>query len=208
MVRMLHRFDQLKGSVQLVQLAEALEHRAVGHDVRDDAAVHHLLQQRWGPRDLAAARAGVDDRVVGHAGELRPEVLGQHLLVQSPDTVEALLVRKALENGAVNHRVDRRARALVCKHLAQQGVGRVRLLVGHERLNGATQGDAGRQDAVSAHVLPSLLHALDIADEAGGADDAAVGVGVEAVAAPCASVPAQEPRDEVAARGTDASLEG
>mmetsp|Transcript_49975 Transcript_49975/g.156377 ORF Transcript_49975/g.156377 Transcript_49975/m.156377 type:complete len:515 (-) Transcript_49975:29-1573(-) len=203
----LHRLDQLEGPVQLVQLAEALEHRTVGHDVWRDAALDHLLQEPGRAADLPAASAGVDERVVGHAGELRPKVLSEHLLIESPDAVEALLVREALQDGAVDHGVDRLAGVGVCQHLAEQLVSSIRLLVGHKRLHGAAHGDAGGQDVASAHLLPSGPHALDVADKSEGADDAAVGVGVEGVAGPPGAVPAEQPREQVAAGDPNAGLQ-
>mmetsp|Transcript_52488 Transcript_52488/g.145552 ORF Transcript_52488/g.145552 Transcript_52488/m.145552 type:complete len:313 (-) Transcript_52488:913-1851(-) len=204
----LHALDQFEGSVQLVQLAEALQHGAVGHNVGLDPVTDHLLQKAWGTPDLAATRASVDERVESHAGELRLEILRQHLLVERPDTIEAPLMRKTFEDGAVDHSVDRHLGFAVPQHLSQQGVRGIGLAVGHERFHCAAQRDARGQNSSSAHLLPRFAHALDTADKAEGTDDAAIGLRVQRMdSPPSTAVPVEQPCDKVPARSADARLQ-
>mmetsp|Transcript_21670 Transcript_21670/g.61394 ORF Transcript_21670/g.61394 Transcript_21670/m.61394 type:complete len:243 (+) Transcript_21670:1077-1805(+) len=81
------------------------------------------------------------------------------------------------------------------------------LLVGHERLHRAAQRDARGQDVARAHVLPSVLYAPNVADKTKCADDAAVGVWVEAVACPSVAVSVKEPHEEITPRHADAGLQ-
>mmetsp|Transcript_61849 Transcript_61849/g.109849 ORF Transcript_61849/g.109849 Transcript_61849/m.109849 type:complete len:232 (+) Transcript_61849:791-1486(+) len=137
--------------------------------------LRHVSQERLHALHFSTSSASVDERVVGNDGKLH--VLCHHLVVDIPDTSEAFLVAEALEDRAIDDRVDKRLGDLIRGDLLEELVASLDVVVGHEGFYHTAQGDARWLDMTSLHLAPSRPNTAQVLDGAVGPDQAAVSVG-------------------------------
>mmetsp|Transcript_134920 Transcript_134920/g.190746 ORF Transcript_134920/g.190746 Transcript_134920/m.190746 type:complete len:214 (+) Transcript_134920:531-1172(+) len=131
----LHLLQDSESLVQTIGRAVRLNHCAIGDDVGRHSLICHVLQQRLGPADLATACTNIQQRIVCRHGKL--DFLLYHLLVDLPNTMKALLVVEALEDGAVGDCIDQGRGFWICQCLLNDLVGTFSIIVGSQRLHHA-----------------------------------------------------------------------
>mmetsp|Transcript_26149 Transcript_26149/g.55350 ORF Transcript_26149/g.55350 Transcript_26149/m.55350 type:complete len:400 (-) Transcript_26149:1762-2961(-) len=171
---LLHLLEDVEALLSVADLAVALDHRAVGDEVGLDARRLHVLNDLRHAVHATAPRASIGERVVSHDGQIHVPL--EHLLVDGPDTLNSLLPGEALQDRAVDHRVQCVGALLVVLHLVDELIGTLCVPIVHHRLDHATQRDACGLDVPTAHLLPATPNAVDILGVAVGLNQAAEGV--------------------------------
>mmetsp|Transcript_60427 Transcript_60427/g.174343 ORF Transcript_60427/g.174343 Transcript_60427/m.174343 type:complete len:763 (+) Transcript_60427:578-2866(+) len=200
-----HLLQDVEGAVDIPFDAVALDDGGVGDDVRLHAALRHVLEELRGPGHGARLRASVQHRVVRN--RVARDALGPHLLVADEDLVDALRHGEALEHCGVDHGVDASTSLFVLELLVDQLPSLVRLVVHHERLHHAAQGDRGGFHAVLLHLVPQLRDPESVPGLTVGLDHGAVRGSGEVHEAALVPVPAHQVREEVQLLDADAGLD-
>mmetsp|Transcript_46265 Transcript_46265/g.100747 ORF Transcript_46265/g.100747 Transcript_46265/m.100747 type:complete len:337 (-) Transcript_46265:938-1948(-) len=167
----LHFLKELEGLFQHIGPTVGLDHCAVGDDAGRQALLHHLFQQRLGPRDLTTAGAHVQQGIVRRGGELH--LLAHHFLIDLPNTIEALLVVEALENRAVGHRSHQAFCVGICQRPLDHFIGTLWVVVGGQCFDHAPQSDSCRFHSTTFQVIPGVPNAFHVTRGTIGADDGA-----------------------------------
>ena len=144
----------------MAALAMRLHQHAIGDDVRAHALRLHVLKDARQPVPTAAARAGVDDRFLGHCGKLDAQL--HHLLEDHEDSFETLCAREAFEPGAADDGVSRLRAFLVVAELVGELIGALGVPVADDRLDHASERDAGGPDVPAPHLLPAAPQAMEV----------------------------------------------
>ena len=139
----------------------SLDDRGVRHEVRRHLRRPHLLQQLASLVHEAAARQGVEHRVVGDAIGPDPALL--HLLVELGDPVVLPRHREALEDGGVDHVVHQGPLLLVLPGGLHELPSVARVVVRDQRVHHAAQRHGRGPHLPLGHLGPELPDARHLA---------------------------------------------
>mmetsp|Transcript_41117 Transcript_41117/g.128150 ORF Transcript_41117/g.128150 Transcript_41117/m.128150 type:complete len:376 (+) Transcript_41117:991-2118(+) len=173
----------------------ALDDGAVGHHVGFDALAGHVAKKVRHAGHLTTPGASVHQGIEGSHREGRTSC--DHLVVDDPDAIVLLLAGKALQHRAVNNGIHQGLGLRLGKHLMDQLVASLGVTVADKSLDHAANGHARRHDALGPHLPPDLPGAVEVAQEAVGAHDAAKAVRTLHHHAVCAALALELLRKEV-----------
>mmetsp|Transcript_2446 Transcript_2446/g.5754 ORF Transcript_2446/g.5754 Transcript_2446/m.5754 type:complete len:622 (+) Transcript_2446:669-2534(+) len=171
----LHLLEQCEALVDVPSHTVALYNGGVGDNVwmHRRVAVAHVLQETRHFMHHAAARQGVEHGVEGNGVAGDATLL--HLLVDGHNLVVLPGHGEALDDGGVNHSVDKVALIFLEPGIIHDTPGIADVVIRDQSLHHAAQGDSSELHLLRRHVPPELLHRGHVLSLAKGLHHAAVG---------------------------------
>mmetsp|Transcript_55250 Transcript_55250/g.103787 ORF Transcript_55250/g.103787 Transcript_55250/m.103787 type:complete len:253 (+) Transcript_55250:698-1456(+) len=152
----------------------AFQDRTVRDEVWLNALGDHALQQSRNLAHFVRPCTGIHERVEGHDRKVKFQL--KHLLIDSPNAFDLLLLSEALQDGTIHHCIDLIAVHFIFGTLADELVASLRIAIGDESFHHAAKSYTVRCDVTYLHFAPRLPNTLDILQGTIRTDQVAVGL--------------------------------